>query len=286
MKSKKILRLYPEPQARVGLAGLYLASEYGEPAGLDRQRVYTNYIASLDGRIAVEQPGGGGRNVPEMVTNPDDWRLYQELAAQADMLLVSARYIRELANNKAQAGLPLSNERTFQDLHEWRRANGKPAQPAVTILSRRLDVPLEKVPGLGARDVYVATGSAADRASLIALQRAGVRTIVAGEKEVDGKSLINALSHEGFKRIYSIAGPGVLETLIKGGVLDRVYLTQVHRLIGGTSYDTLLEGSLLLPPVDFRLTALYYDDRSSDNCGQFFGIYDLVTGGDSETCWD
>ena len=84
------------------------------------------------------------------------------------------------------------------------------------------------------------------------------------------------MAAEGFFNIYSIAGPGVLETLLRSSVLDRIYLTQVHRLIGGRSYDTLFEGDLLKPPVNFALQALYYDGACGKDCSQFFGIYEMV----------
>jgi len=47
--------------------------------------------------------------VPDSVANPRDWRLFQELAAQADVLVMSARHLRELAAGAAQDSLRLSD---------------------------------------------------------------------------------------------------------------------------------------------------------------------------------
>lgn len=271
------MRLYPAPQQEIGLAGLYLDAHSGSVCDRKHPLVYTNFIASLDGRIAIEHPVSGERGVPELITNPGDWRLYQELAAHADVLLVSARFLRELARGRAQDSLPVSNDPVFSDLIEWRKQQGLPSQPAVVILSASLDLPLEALSLIKDRQVFVATGEQAEAEAVHNIERSGASIVYAGNnRKVDGKRLIEQLEMQGFSSIYSIAGPGVLETLLRAQVLDRIYLTQAHRLIGGTSYDTLFEGHLLSPPADFRLEALYYDDRGGGSCGQFFSVYEMM----------
>ncbi len=276
MNIQTVMRLYPMPQREVRLQGLYLHSHLGDAGDSKRPLVYTNFITSLDGRIAIEHPVTGERGVPEFITNPRDWRLYQELAARADVLLVSARFLRELARGEAQDNLPLSNDPAFADLTRWRAQQGLPSQPAVVVLSASLDLPLKTLSALQDRQVFVATGEQADVEAVRSIECSGARVLYAGDnRKVNGKRLIDQLVAQGFSSIYSIAGPGVLETLLRARVLDRIYLTQVHRLIGGASYDTLYEGRLLSPPADFKLQALYYDSRGGKDCGQFFAIYDL-----------
>ena len=279
MSVDTVIQLYPQMQHELKLKGLYLqpladvAGEAGSPL------VYTNYITSLDGRIAIDHPVSGERGVPEHITNPRDWRLYQELAACADVLLVSARYLRELSEDKAQATMPVSDDPAFADLHQWRQQQGLAPQPAVVVLSSSLDLPLSQLQALQHRRIYVATGakSTASAGRVDQIEQCGAQMLYSGEtSRVEGRRLVELLAAEGFRNIYSIAGPGVLETLLRARVLDRIYLTQVHRLIGGVSYDTLFEGHLLDPPADFSLHTLYYDKHSADSCGQLFGIYQLV----------
>lgn len=273
MNTHMVMRLYPEPIERVPLEELYLQDNLLETNSA-LPCVYTNFISSLDGRIALEHPQTGQVKVPPSITNPRDWRLYQELAAKADVLITSARYLRELAAGTAQDVLPLSHEPAFNHLFSWRKARGLTPQPAVVILSASLDLPLVTLCETLDRSVYIATGEKADANVLEKLKRTGAKILYAGsDKKAEGKKLIAALNGEGFRNIYSIAGPGVLETLLAAGVLDRLYLTQVHRLIGGSSYDTLLEDGLLKPPADFTLQALYYDLPEAGDCGQFFGVY-------------
>ena len=270
-----VTQLYPAPQRQVSLQGLYL--DLQQQADVASPQVYTNFISSLDGRIAIEQPITGQRGVPRAITNPHDWRLFQELAARADVLLVSARFIREFVRGTAQAKLPLSDEPAFADLHDWRVQQGLPVQPAVVILSSSLDLPYELLRNFTQRQVYVATGERVDPEAKARIEQLGVPVLCVGENlAVDGARLVTHLHAEGYRNIYSIAGPGVLATLLQARVLNRIYLTRVHRMLGGTSYDTLLEGSLLSPPSDFRLQALFYDDHEGKTCGQLFGIYDLT----------
>jgi riboflavin biosynthesis pyrimidine reductase len=266
-----VKRLYPGPQRDIALKGLYL---HGTEPGNQDPLVYTNFITSLDGRIAIDKPAAHTHGVPDMITNPRDWRLYQELAARADVLLVSGRYIRELAQETAQAGLPLSAAPEFSDLHTWRKQQGLSAQPAVVILSASLDLPPAGMHSLSDRRVYVATGEEAPVEAVNRIERAGINVIQAGRgRQVDGSWLVQRLRQSGYKSIYSIGGPQVLEILLRSRVLDRLYLTQVFRLIGGMSYDTLLDGELLTPPTDFELHALYYDEHGGEGCCQMFSVY-------------
>lgn len=266
----RLTQLYPQHRPNLKLDELYRL----ETPNTDAPLVYTNFITSMDGRIAIDHPVTGKRGVPKFITNPRDWRLYQLLAAQADVLLVSARYIRELSKGDAQDSLPVSQADEFHDLRAWRLERGMSPQPAVVILSASLDIPLARVCDIFNREVYVATGKQSPDSKL---DTGRAKILHAGPgTQVEGDELIKKLQAEGFRNIYSIAGPGVLETLLRDDVLDRIYLTQVHRIIGGDEYDTFFEGKLLNPPANFRLHSLYFDDGLGDDCDQFFSVYDAV----------
>ena len=275
--SRKVLCLYPVPTRECDLEGLYLEHPLDHGDGSGRPFVYTNFISSLDGRIAVEDPRHGGHSVPGTIINDRDWRLFQELAARADALLVSARFLRDLATGKAQDVLPVSRDPAYKDLHEWRARQGLPPQPAVVVLTRSLDPSLAALCEGYDRPVYFAVGAEVDRAELARVEAAGVRVITAGSGEnVEGAMLVDVLAREGLSRLYSIAGPWVLDTLLRDGVLHRLYLTHFHRLLGGRSFDTMLEGDPLDPPPSFAPRALYYDPQADDGVGQFFTVYDTL----------
>lgn len=255
------------------LKGLYLRQDI---RAQDAPFVYTNYITSLDGRIALEHPETGQSKVPGHIANDRDWRLFQELAAQADALIASARYARELAQGTAQDQMPVSAEGEYDDLRQWRREQGLAEQPAFVIVSASLDIPESVIRGNPQRDIYIATGKGCDADKRDRLQAAGAKFLYVGTgRWVDGKRLIEALTDKGFEYIYAISGPDLLETLLGDQVLNRLYLTQMNRLLGGKAFDTLLDSPVFEPPVDCHLKELYFDPHGKPEVGQMFCVYDL-----------
>ncbi|MGD2082050.1 MAG: dihydrofolate reductase family protein [Chromatiales bacterium] len=266
--------LYPET-GPVPLEGLYLSHRLRERATGDGPFVYTNFVASLDGRIAVRRPGTDRIGVPEATANPRDWRLFLELAAPADALIVSGRLIRELAAGEAQSRPPFEGDEV-PDLEAFRRDLGLPAHPALVVISRSLDLPEGGLFGGSERRVILATGSDAEPERRVALESAGAEVVEAGETGVDGRRLVEALAGRGLPLIYSIAGPGVLQTLLAARVLDRIYLTTVLRVLGGEHFATLASGPPLDPPADFRLAELYLDPGGPGGSQQLMQVYDRV----------
>ena len=195
-----LMKLFPTPVETVPLERLYLNHNLRAVRDPSRPFVYTNFIASLDGRIALECPRTGTAVVPDEIANARDWRLFEELAAQADVLLTTGRYVRQLARGDAQATLPLSEEAAYQDLRDWRQAQGLAAQPAVVVLSASLDIPLiEPLIGRHGR-VYIATGSDVDAARVRAIEARGARVIVAGQGTAcAGSSLDRGPARGGFE---------------------------------------------------------------------------------------
>jgi riboflavin biosynthesis pyrimidine reductase len=239
-----------------------------------RPFVYASFIMSLDGRISLPDPQTKARKAPGGITNPRDWRLFQELAASADVLVTSGRYMRDLAGGVAQAGLPVSSAPEFADLMDWRADEGLAPQPAVAIVSASLDLSIPV--GLAAeRAVYVVTGAAAGREKLGPLEARGARVLSGGDGlRVEGYRLVSALAREGFANIAMVGGAELLNTLLADNAVDRLYLTQAHRILGGLAYDTLLKGRALAPPADFALCSLCFD--TSGEFGQSFGVYDRL----------
>jgi riboflavin biosynthesis pyrimidine reductase len=269
----KVIRLYPAPQAELTLPGLYLRPE-STVVGTERTLVYSNFISSLDGRVAVKDTNGDF-SLPEACANDRDWRLFQELCAQSDMLLVSASYLRK-DSNRTKRSILFDEDTRFADLHDWRQRHDLPAYPAVTVLAPTLNPALPLLNTDWKNDLYIATACRPDTSEIKVLESHGIRVLIAGSDNVIScTALIHCLSELGFRRIYSAAGPRFLATLVRDGALDRLYLTQVNRLIGGAPYYTLIEGADLKPPRDFGLRALYYDPAGG-GAGQLFSVYDYA----------
>jgi riboflavin biosynthesis pyrimidine reductase len=74
--------------------------------------------------------------------------------------------------------------------------------------------------------------------------------------------------------VYAVGGPRALHTLVSGGALDRLYLSQASQLLGGDRLATLVEGEVLEPAPALRLHSLYYDQTSQGaGAGQLFTCY-------------
>lgn len=274
MDTDTILQLYPTPAREVALNGLYLDHELrGQHEALGRPFVYTNYVTSIDGRIAIPRPSGQGMMVPKETSNDRDWRLFQELAVQADCIISSGRYLRDYAEGKAQEILRVYDEPRFADLGRWREERGLPRYPDLAIVSGSLDFPIPPFLTQEGRKVVVITHEAADRERAAQLEQAGAQVTRTGESDVSGRQTIDALGDLGYRTIYMATGPRVHHLLLAGDALDRLYTTVAHRLLGGQPFSSLVEGELLRPAVGLRLQALYFDPHALDGLGQQFVCY-------------
>lgn len=268
-----ILQLYPLPAVERTLEGLYLSHDlrqYALKSG--RAFVYANFVTSLDGRIAVPRSNGKELVVPKNIANKRDWRLFQELATQADMIISSGRYLRDWAEGRVQEILRVDDPE-FADLKEWRLAQNLPPQPDIAIVSNSLQFPIPDVLTAGGRKVIVFTRTNPDLERVREIEAKAGRVIIAGKNSVAGDQMVQHMAAIGYQTIYSTAGPKILHMLLDGGVLDRLYLTQANRLIAGLPYSSIVEGELFESPVDMKLNALYFDPHGLDGAGQLFTSY-------------
>ena len=262
---KNVLRIFPGPPAAVPLNGLYLREPLRPTQRSTKPFVYTNFISSLDGRISLPDPQTTKRTVPRSIANARDWRLFQELAACADALVMSARYVRDLPRGVTASSVPVSVKPEHGDLVQWRLSLGLAPQPAIVIVTASLELP-PLVPLVeSGRTVYVATGKAADPRRLARIEADGVGVLrVGGGLRAEGGRLIEALAQEQHRTIAMLGGGEVLHALVVDDVLDRLYLTLACRMLGGQPFDTLLTGPELEPAARFTLKALHYDAEAPD----------------------
>jgi riboflavin biosynthesis pyrimidine reductase len=267
-----VMPLYPQPGATRSLRGLYLEHDLRAAAG-GGALIYANFIASLDGRVALPN-GRGVFGVPEAIANPRDWWLFQELAIQADAVLVSGRYLRARARGEVQDLFAAFHDPRYRELRVWRAAQGLPAWPRVVALSRDADFepPMEIDPS----SLSVLTGAVgAEAPAAQRLRAAGAEVVPLGEGDsVDPRRLRGALHRAGCRLVYAVGGPRALHALVSGGALDRLYLSQASQLLGGDRLATLVEGEVLEPAPALRLHSLYYDQTTQGaGAGQLFTCY-------------
>jgi riboflavin biosynthesis pyrimidine reductase len=273
--SGSIARLYPELEIGLPLVGTYLAHDVRKIPPLDeRPYFYANFIQSMDGRISVAPGPSEAQTIPGQIANKRDWRLFQELAVQADVVLSSGRYLRDYAEGEAQEIIQIYDDSRFDDLGDWRAERGLPPYPTLGVLSVSLDFTLPPALLESGRHVLVITSETSDQARKDDLRQAYVEILECGREVVEGRRMAAALAGLGAQTVYSAAGPQVLHLLLQAGILDRLYLTTVFKLLGGTRYASIVEGELLDPPPGFRLSSLYLDQPSPDVPGQIFAAFD------------
>lgn len=269
---KNLLRFYPDPCESVPIKGLYLVHQLHKLGTAESPFVYANFLSSLDGRIAVEDTVQGTTHIPKHITTASDFALFMELHAQADCIITHGGYMRALAEGRLGNILQVKDK----DLAEWRRNNGLQPQPAVIIASASLDFPVHNSLQEHAQTVYIATGRNADPERIRYWQDLGYPLLFTGDdQKVHGAPLVDELSRLGYKAIYLVAGPQMLDTVIREKQLSRLYLSMTHQLVGGKDFRTLLTGQMLGPEGNLILEALYYEQDSPPGSGQFFMQFGL-----------
>ena len=269
-----ITQLYPAPVHDLPLTGAYLAHDlrqYRRSSG--RPDICTNFIASIDGRIAVPRKDGSGMTVPASIANERDWRLFQELAAQADLVISSGRYLRDWAEGRAQEILRVDDPK-FADLRQWRLDHGLSPQPDIAIISGSLNFPIPEILTAQGRNVVVFTSADADPQRIRKMENSHAKVVLAGENQVRGDNLARHMGDLGYQTVFNATGPKVLHLLLAGNVLDRLYMTQANKLLGGQPFSSIVEGPLLQPDISLRLNKIYLDPYALQGLGQLFVSYD------------
>jgi riboflavin biosynthesis pyrimidine reductase len=267
-------RLYPPSSQPVPLRGLYLGLELHRRGSPEAPFVYANFLSSLDGRIALEDPRGEAF-LPKRLTSPEDFRLFLELECQADCLITHGGYLRALAAGRLGNILQIGAHPAAADLLQWRLDRGLPAQPAVAIASASLEFPLPDSLRAHGQTCLIATGEAADPARVAAWRARGHDVVFAGTgRDVEGAALIRELGKRGYRTPYLIAGPQMLETMVRDGQLAALFHTTAHRLLGGEGFRTLVAGGELEEAGRLRLESLYYLAGGGRRAGQWFARFD------------
>jgi riboflavin biosynthesis pyrimidine reductase len=270
----RMLRLYPGPLQEAAVEGAYLGHALHRLGSAARPFVYADFVSSLDGRIALDEPAGDSR-LPPALRSANDLRLLLELMAQADCLITHGGYLRAIAAGRLDDILQVGVRVGTEDLARWRKASGLPPQPAVAVASASLDFALPQSLAEHRQRVMVATGAGARPDKVAALRARGCEVFVAGQaRYVEGRPLTRELGARGFRSLFLLAGPRMLETMLRDRMLARLYLTVAHCVLGGPAFDTLIAGPELGPAGRFTLSALHYDAAQPDGAGQWFAQFE------------
>lgn len=274
--SKKLIRLFPGPGETEPLHGLYLRRPMLADGNLSRPFIYANFLSSLDGRIALYDLYEDQHILPSQLKCEEDFQLFLELYAQADCIITHGGYMRSLAAGRLGNVLQLPNGESLNYLHEWRADQGMAASPDVVILSGSLDFPWHDSLDSSGQNVHIATGGKAHDDRRQAWQQAGHQIHQFGNSDhVDVEKLMEFLSQQGYKSVYLVAGPHLLNDLIVHGWVDRIFLTISLQFLGGESFKTLLSGPVLGDQGCLQLQRLYMDPQGSNGASQWYSEYNF-----------
>lgn len=244
----KVRQTVPE-ERKVQFEGLYLGGNHNlkevyrkVKSQLQRPLVITNYVTDIKGGIALEGVGGP----PKQIKNDFDWKeSFQPIQAQADIIITGKDYLRRF-KEKGEEAQNILNQfdegQPFEELGNWRLENGyKTRNPDIAIVSRSLEFDLPELILQSGRKIFVFTTYEMQNSEKAqSLTEKGVEVIGAGDKGVDGAEMIKRLGEirgENEERRYQVikmtTGPRVLDILLAGNVLDRLYITQVQTDIKG-----------------------------------------------------
>jgi riboflavin biosynthesis pyrimidine reductase len=180
--------------------------------------VMAHMVGGLDGSAAI-----GGR-VGELSTAPDA-KLFVAMRALADVVLVGAETVRR----ERYGVVRLPPERI-----EARKAAGRPATPALAVVTRSLELDWSAKAFADAPPesrTLVLTCAAAD-ARRLDRAREVADVIIAGQDRVDPERALRRLAERGHRVVLCEGGPTWLGELVAAGHLDELCLT-IAPLMGG-----------------------------------------------------
>jgi riboflavin biosynthesis pyrimidine reductase len=244
---------------QVPLEGLYLDQRLRDRAAeIGRSLILTDFLTDKNGVIA-KATKDGRFEIPAALKNSSDWGRYQELMAQADVIISGGSYFKRLATSQ-DILYQFEPGNAFEKLGQWRlNAGYKKRSPDVAIVTRDLDFELpEKLIQSGRRIVIFTTDSMANSDKAKSLSKVNTVIIGSGEGRVEGVRMIATLSNDmGYRVIMMVSGPHILDLLLKAERMDLIYVTQAQVKIPfedpSTVQTILLGGKKVSDLKDFHL---------------------------------
>jgi len=187
------------------------------PDPVDRPAVWVNCAVSLDGRLAF---AGGAR---ARLSSPEDLVRVQRLRAEADAILVGI-------------GTVLKDDPSLR-VH-WELIGGAGGREPERVVVDSTGRTPERARVLDGR---VPTTIAVSRRSTRVFSPP-IRTIVAGEAEVDLALLFTRLREQGVRRLLVEGGSQILGSVLKGTLFDRLTVYYAPAVIGGATAPPMVGG--------------------------------------------
>ena len=230
-----------------------LARYYGGDLGLAEDCLYANFVATLDGVVAI--PGLPNSNAVIADHSDADRFLMGLLRAVADAVLIGAGVLR--ASPKGTWRAEQIHPPAAASYASLRASLGLPEAPEVAILTGSGSIDPGH-PVLAGRAVVLTSDGGAERLAGKVPDTAIVLSLGA-ETRFDGTKVVAALRARGHRRILSEAGPHTFGALLEAREVDELFLTMSPLLAGEAGVGSrvrLVEGADLVPLVGSGLVSL------------------------------
>lgn len=221
-----------------------LATTYGGSLGFAEPRLYANFVASLDGVVAIP----GERQSSHLIAAGSDADRFVMglLRAYADVVLIGAKTLRDSPRTRwtaAHAYPPAAG--LYAAL---RRQRHRPPRPALAVLSGSGQVNPQH-PGLSEHAMILTSEPGAAH---LARRLHGSAAIVSigDSAPLDPRAAVETLRTAGHGLILCEGGPTVFGALVADGLVDELFLTISPLLAGRLPPDerpALIAGAELLP---------------------------------------
>jgi riboflavin biosynthesis pyrimidine reductase len=214
-----------------------LAHAYGGELGVDAPCLFANFVASLDGVVALPAGGNSGQIISQN-SQPDRF-LMGLLRACADAVIVGAGTFRKSSQHLWRADTIYPPAAALYA--ELRETLGLAPQPQLVLVSESgaLD---PAAPAMA--DAWVAT-SGAGATALRSRLPGGARLLVFDFARAGLSELVSELHAAGHRRLLTEGGPTLFARLVRAGLVDELFLTTSPTLFGRFASDqrrSLVEG--------------------------------------------
>ncbi len=211
----------------------------------DRPVVAVNFVATLDGVVALDRDGAtGGREISGGF-EPDRFMMGL-LRAMADAVLVGAGTVRA---SRVPGWTPaVVHPASSAAYGAWRASLGLGAAPPTTVIvTGSGDIPPANLQGGSERTHVVVLTTETGRRRLLEVAGNGAGEIVAvssGDR-VPTEAVLGELRDRGYRLVLSEGGPGLFGELLAARAVDELFLTVAPQLVGRSDDVTrrsLVEG--------------------------------------------
>jgi len=214
-----------------------LSESYGGPLCLPDRCVFANFVASLDGVVALPGDAESGQIISSR--NPADRFVMGLLRAAADAVLLGAGTFRKSGRH---LWLP---DRIYPaaaaEFAQMRAQLGLRQRPQFVLISGSGTIDVSEPAIHGAWIFTTPTGEARLRGQL----PPSVRLSVQDAERISLVDLLRTLRAEGFARVLTEGGPSLFSQLVHERLVDQLFLTTSPALFGrfpGDDRKSLAEG--------------------------------------------